>query len=134
MSQQLHRAAGMFLIRALVGIIFMMQGHGKVFSWGIKNMYENAFKGYEDKLPEAILWATLYYTTFVEMIGGFLLVIGLFRYWSAYALGIVLLVVSFGHGLSQPIWDLQHVFPRAVLLSAFLLLPGEWDRWHFDKK
>jgi len=110
----------------------MMQGFGKVFKWGLDNVYASSFASYEGTLPKFLLWLTVYYTSFVELIGGALLLLGLMRYWAAFALGIVLLIVSFGHGLTQPIWDLQHVFPRTVLLAAFLLLPKEWDRWHLD--
>lgn len=43
------------------------------------------------------------------------------------------LIVSFGHGLMEPIWDLSHVMPRAFLLSALLLLPIGWDTWSLDE-
>jgi len=56
----------------------------------------------------------------------------LFRKYALYLLGVDLLVVSFGHGLLEPIWDLQHVIPRAVLLIFILVAPGEWDRWSLD--
>lgn len=127
-----NRAAGLFLLRGVLGIIFMMQGFGKIFKWGISNVYMNFFASFEETLPKPILWCTVYYTSFVEFIAGALLLLGLMRYWAAFALGSVLLIVSFGHGLAQPIWDLQHVFPRTVLLVVFLLLPKDWDRWHLD--
>lgn len=133
-QQTFNRAVGLFLIRVVLGLIFLMQGYGKVFSWGIDNVYANAFASYEGKLPVFILWITAYFTSYAELTGGLLLTIGLLRYRAAYLLGIVLVIVTFGHGLSQPIWDLQHVFPRTILLAAFLLLPASWDKWHFDKK
>jgi len=66
------------------------------------------------------------------LIGGLLLIIGLWRKWALCLLGIDLLIVSFGHGLMEPIWDLQHVIPRAILLIFILAAPGEWDKWNTD--
>lgn len=127
------KGMGMFFIRALLGIIFLMQGYGKVFSFGVSKVYEMFFKEFENIfLPKWIIIATAYYTSYIEMIGGFLLLIGLFRKYAMYLLAIDLLIVSFGHGLIEPIWDLQHVMPRAILLASLFLLPAEWDKWNMD--
>ncbi|MBS1504536.1 MAG: hypothetical protein JST32_20920, partial [Bacteroidetes bacterium] len=64
---------------------------------------------------------------------GFLLIIGLFRKYALCLLAVDLLVVSFGHGLLEPIWDLQHVIPRAILLIAILIMPAQWDLWDVDR-
>tara|TARA_B110000285_G_C14950840_1_gene526706 strand:- start:298 stop:702 length:405 start_codon:yes stop_codon:yes gene_type:complete len=128
-----NKTIAVFILRVLLGLIFMMQGFGKVFTWGLDNVYKG-FQPYEETfLPKFLLVFTAYFTSYIELIGGFLLVIGLFRNYALYALGLVLLIVSFGHGLSSPIWDLSHVFPRAVLLIALLLIPEEWDKWQTEK-
>jgi putative oxidoreductase len=67
------------------------------------------------------------------MICGFLLVIGLFRKYAMYFLAADLLIVSFGHGLLEPIWDLGHVMPRAILLITLFLVPRDWDAYHADR-
>ena len=127
------RAAGLFFIRALLGIIFLMQGLGKIFTYGVPNIYAMFFKDFQKTfLPNWLLWATAYYTSYVELICGFTLIIGLFKKYTLYLLAIDLLIVSFGHGLLEPIWDLQHVIPRAILLAALFILPQEWDRWSVD--
>lgn len=129
-----NRAAGMFIMRVLLGLIFMMQGYGKVFSWGMQNVYKS-FESYESTfLPTFLLKFTAYYTSFAELICGLLLVLGLFRNYALYILGSVLLIVSFGHGLSTPIWDLSHVMFRAALLIPLLLLPQEWDKWQLEHR
>jgi uncharacterized membrane protein YphA (DoxX/SURF4 family) len=128
------RTPGMFFIRALLGIIFLMQGYGKVFTMGVYNVYESFFKVFENTfLPRWLIVSTAYYTSYAELLGGFLLVTGLFRIYAMYFLALDLLIVSFGHGLIEPIWDLSHVIPRAILLSALFLLPSEWDRWNGDE-
>ncbi len=121
-------------MRLLLGLIFLMQGVGKVFKFGVENVYQNYFYGtYKELLPEFLLKATAYYTSYVEFFGGLLLCLGLFRNYVLYTFASVLLIVTFGHGLIEPIWDLSHVIYRAILLLALLLLPDHWDRFSVDQ-
>ncbi|MDB4923233.1 DoxX family protein [Mucilaginibacter sp.] len=134
MNDKASRAAAILFARALLGIIFLMQGYGKIFTYTVPKVYSMFFKDFEKTfLPKWIICGTAYYTSYVELICGFLLIIGLFRKYALYLLGIDLLIVSFGHGLLEPIWDLQHVIPRAILLIAILLTPGQWDKWNADR-
>jgi len=133
MDDKTSRAAAIFFTRALLGVIFLMQGYGKVFTYTVSKVYNLFFKDFEKTfLPKWLIWGTAYYTSYVELICGFLLIIGLFRQYTCYLLAIDLLIVSFGHGLMKPIWDLQHVMPRAILLIVILLTPSQWDKWHTD--
>jgi len=133
MEDQSTRAAGVLFTRLLLGIIFLMQGFGKIFTYTVPKVYHMFFADFEKTfLPKFLIWTTAYYTSYVELICGFLLIAGLFRKCSLYLLAIDLLIVSFGHGLMEPIWDLQHVIPRAILLITLLLIPQQWDRWHLD--
>jgi uncharacterized membrane protein YphA (DoxX/SURF4 family) len=127
-----QRAAGLLFLRILLGIIFLMQGYGKVFTISVSKLYQIFFAGYENMLPKWILLSTAYFTSYIELLGGILLIVGLFKKKVLYLLAINLIIISFGHGLKEPIWDLQHVFPRALLVAALLLLPQEWDRWNMD--
>lgn len=123
-----NRAVGMFVLRTTLGFIFLMQGWGKVFTWGIEGVYTGGFAAYETTfLPVFLLKAAAYFTSYAELIGGFLLVLGIFRSYAYYALGAVLIIVSYGHGLQSPIWDLSDVAFRLMMLIPLLLLPLEWD-------
>lgn len=132
-EETVFRIPGMFFIRTLLGIIFLMQGYGKIFTMGIPYVYDRFFKVFEDGfLPKWLIVSAAYYTSYAELIGGLLLVAGLFRIYAMFLLALDLLIVSFGHGLLEPIWDLGHVVPRAILLSALFLLPSSWDSWNAD--
>src|SRR6266487_2601662 len=134
MKESSAKAAGILFTRMLPGIIFFMQGFGKIFTYTVPKVYNMFFKDFETTfLPKWLIWATAYYTSYVEMIGGFLLIIGLFKKYAMYLPAVDLLIVSFGHGLMEPIWDLSHVMPRAILLITLFFVPREWDRWHADK-
>ena len=127
------RTFGMFFLRSLLGIIVLMQGWGKVFGWGLPKVYDMWFKDFEKTfLPKWVIWGTAYYTSYVELIAGLLLIVGLFKRIALYLLAVDLLIVSYGHGLLEPIWDLQHVIPRSILVGALLLLPDEWDKWRIS--
>lgn len=130
----LNKQVAVLTIRLILGLIFLMQGFGKVFTWGVDNLYKmDFFLGtYKDLLPEFLIQATAYYTSYVELIGGLLLVIGLKRDYALYALASVLIVVTFGHGLAEPIWDLSNVMYRLILLATLLLLPKAWDKFSID--
>ncbi|MFT4600246.1 MAG: putative membrane protein YphA (DoxX/SURF4 family) [Arenicella sp.] len=129
----LNKSVALLFIRLLLGIIFFMQGFGKVFTWGVDNVYENFFKAsYSEMLPDFIIKSTAYYTSYAELIFGFFLIIGFQRDLALYVLASVLLIASFGHGMTDPIWDLSHVMYRAVLLVALLFLPSELDKFRLD--
>ncbi len=132
-EQAAWRNPGMFFIRVLLGVIFLMQGYGKIFLMGVPYVYERFFKVFENSfLPKWLIVSTAYYTSCVELMGGFLLVVGLFRIYAMYLLALDLLIVSFGHGLMEPIWDLSHVIPRSILLASLFFLPASWDTWNAD--
>ena len=105
-----------------------------MFKFGLSNVYNNFFKSkYEELLPDFLTLFTAYYTSYVELICGFMLIVGIKRDWALYALASVLVIVTFGHGLAEPIWDVSHVLVRAVFLIPLLLLPKEWDVFSLDQ-
>ena len=130
----LNRTIAVLTTRLILGFIFLMQGFGKVFIWGVQKLYNMKFfhETYKDLLPDYITYATAYYTSYVELIGGLLLVIGFKRDYALYALSSVLIIVTFGHGLAEPVWDLSHVIYRAILLISLLIFPKEWDKFSID--
>lgn len=130
----LNKTISVLTLRLILGFIFLLQGFGKVFSWGVENVYKAEFfhGTFKDLLPDFIIYSTAYYTSYVELIGGLLLVLGLRTNYALYALASVLVIVTFGHGLAEPIWDLSHVIYRTILLVALLILPKEWDTFSLD--
>lgn len=130
----LDRSVVALTIRLILGSLFFFQGFGKMFTWGIEVVYQQFFlETYGSILPEFILKATAYYTSFVELIAGALLIIGFQKRIAGYALASVLVLVTIGHGLATPIWDEAHVLTRLLLLVGLLLLPEDWDRWSLDE-
>jgi uncharacterized membrane protein YphA (DoxX/SURF4 family) len=72
------QTAGLFFIRVLAGVIFLMQGYGKVFTWSVSKVYEMFFKSFETTfLPKWLIVSTANYTSYIELIGGLLFAIEL---------------------------------------------------------
>lgn len=130
---QRNQQVAVLIMRLLLGFIFFFQGFGKVFKFGLENVYKNFFlSSYSDLLPYFLLLITAYYTSLIELIAGLLLIIGLKTNYALYALASVLVIVTIGHGLKEPIWDLSHVMYRAALLIPLLLLPRNLDIYSID--
>lgn len=133
MAPSFNQQIALFFVRIILGLIFFMQGFGKVWTWGVSNVYQMFFDTEQYLVfPKFLLQATAYYTSYVELIAGLLLLLGWKRDYALYALASVLVIVSFGHGFAQPIWDLSHVLYRLFLIIVLLLLPSHWDRFSMD--
>lgn len=129
----LNKQIAVLTIRVLLGLIFFFQGYGKVFKFGLDMVYKNFFQAsYSELLPDFILLFSAYFTSLAGLIAGFLLIIGFKRDYALYALALVLVIVTFGYGLKDPIWDLSHVMHRTILLVSLLLLPKELDKFSVD--
>ena len=124
MSQpDLNYSIAEVFIRCFLGILFLFQCYDKLFIVKIKNVI-NAFHIDTDRkqIPRFLLVFTSYFTSITEFIGGILLITGLFHQFVPIILVINLLVVAFAFSFLRPMWDMQHVFPRVILLTLILLL------------
>jgi hypothetical protein len=56
----------------------------------------------------------------------------LFKTYTLYLLSIDLILVTGTFSIITPMWDMQLVFPRLILLAILLYLPAEWDMLSLD--
>jgi len=134
MKRTATRTWAIFFAREVLALIFFMAGVYKVFQLGPLNHARKYFLPFADTfLPVWSLWATGVTIPFVELIAGALLIIGLRIREALIALGFVLIVVTFGHLLHEPLYAFhEHVIPRLALLLFVLMLPAEDDRLSLD--
>ena len=120
--------------RIVLGLIFFMAGLFKVFELGPVEHARRFFLPYADTfLPEWSLWATGTTIPIVELVAGALLLIGWRVRDALLALGAVLVVVTFGHLLKDPLFPLhEHVIPRLALVLFVLCMPRADDRLSLD--
>ena len=128
-------ATALFLTRAVLGLIFFMAGIFKVFSLGPAGHVRRFFLPYQDTfLPTWSLWAVGLVIPFIELSSGALVLAGWRRTEAYVALGAVLVVVTFGHLLHEPLYAFhEHVIPRLFLLLLLLLMPPQADRFSVDE-
>jgi hypothetical protein len=112
-----------------------MAGVFKVFSLTPAGHVRKWFLPFQDTfLPVWSLWIVGLVIPFVELIAGALLLVGWRVYSALLALGAVLVVVTFGHLLHDPVYPFhEHVVPRLALLLFLLVLPRDEDRFSLDR-
>lgn len=127
-------AWAIFFARAVLGLIFFMAGAYKVFQQGPVGHVEQWFLPYSDTfLPIWSLWLVGLTIPFVELLGGAMVLVGWRTRAALLGLGAVLVVVTFGHLLEEPLYAFhEHVIPRLALVLFVLVMPPEADRFSLD--
>jgi thiosulfate dehydrogenase [quinone] large subunit len=135
MSDQTAKSLALLFARLVLGLIFFMAGVWKVFGLGPAGHVQRFFLPFQHTfLPVWSLWAVGLAIPFVELIGGALVILGLKTRYALVGLGAVLVIVTFGHLLDQPLYALhEHVIPRLALTLFVLLMPEEIDRFSIDR-
>lgn len=134
MIKDFHRAWALLFARVVLGLIFFMAGVWKVFQLGPLEHARQYFLPFSDTfLPVWSLWLVGVTIPFIELIAGALVLLGLRTRNALIALGFVLAIVTFGHLLREPLYNLTgHVIPRLALLLLVLWSPREYDCFSFD--
>ena len=135
MNVERQRALAILFARLVLGLIFFMAGVWKIFQLGPLEHARKYFLPFTDTfLPAWSLWTVGVTVPFVELLGGALLLAGLRVREALIALGVVLVIVTFGHLLHEPLFNFSgHVIPRLALLLFLLWCPRELDRYSLDR-
>ncbi len=134
-SDATARTWAICLARVILGFIFFMAGVWKVFELGPLQHAQRFFvEPYAQTfLPRWSLWATGAAVPVVELVAGALVLVGFRTREALYALGIILVLVTFGHLILEPLYEFHtHVIPRAGLLLFVLVMPHGEDRISVD--
>ena len=133
-GDQTAKALAVLFARMVLGLIFFMAGAWKVFELGPVGHVRRFFLPFQHTfLPTWSLWIMGLTIPFVELIAGALVIVGWQRRCALVALGAVLVIVTFGHLLEQPLYAFhEHVLPRLALLLFVLIMPQEVDRFSID--
>ena len=124
-----------FFARQIAGFLFFMAGWWKCFELTPVGHTRRFFlEAYADTwIPEVLLWAIGLSIPVVELVAGGLVVVGFRTREALVALGFILLIVTYGHTLVEPLFSTQgHIFPRGLFLLVALALPAEEDRFSLD--
>jgi putative oxidoreductase len=127
---RIFRGVGLLTARVILGLIFGMAGYWKVFELTPVGHAQKLFIGpYANTwIPVWMLWATGTVIPVVELVAGWLLVVGWRVREALMALAVVLMTVTYGHLLLEPLYNFNgHVIPRTVLLLVLALTPRSYD-------
>lgn len=124
-----------FFVRWVLGLIFFMAGWWKVFGLGPRGHAERYFiSGFSETwIPVWFLWTLGVLIPFAELAAGALMCLGFRIREAAVVLGLILVAVTYGHLLLEPLFDTTgHIFPRLLLLTFVLCAPRDRDRLSVD--
>lgn len=126
-------AIAIAFVRIVLGILFLFQAYDKIFVAGLKEFTLNVTKGTERSgIPLAFVRFSTHLSSYIELVGGALLILGLFLPWVYVILAINLTMVVLGFSFMQPLWDMKHVFPRIALLVFLMCVPQEMDIYNLS--
>ena len=135
MSDQAMRAVGVLTARVILGFIFGMAGYWKTFELTPIGHAERLFiVPYANTwIPVWMLWATGTIIPVVELIAGWMVVIGWRVRECLVALAWILMTVTYGHLLTEPLFNFNgHVIPRSLLLLVVAFTPRAADWFSVD--
>ena len=125
-----------FIVRWILGLLFLMAGYWKVFVLTPAGHAQQFFvEGFSDSwIPTWLLHLFGYSIPFLELVAGLLICIGFRTREALIAVGLLLIITTYGHSLQQPLFDIDgHTFTRLALIVFLLLAPVGNDRYSIDR-
>lgn len=115
-----------FVLRVVVGISFFAHGWSKLTVMGVDNV--GGFFA-QIGIPAPIFFATL--VTWVEILGGAALILGIMTHWASKLLGIIMIVAIFTAHISNGFFVDNGGYEMALvflgsLISIMITGPGRW--------
>jgi putative oxidoreductase len=121
-------AIAIAFVRICLGILFFFQAYDKVYVAGMKEFTRNVTTGTKrSRIPAVFVKISAYLSSYIELVGGVLLILGVFVSWAYLLLAINLVMVVLGFSFLQPLWDMKHVFPRMAMLAFLMVTPLDYD-------
>lgn len=121
------------MVRMMLSFIFIFQGYDKIFKVGVSAIHEYFSENFEKMNLNASLGRALVNgSSWIEFLGGFMLLIGIFRIYVLFTLLFELVLISVFFSWMKPMWDMKHVWPRMVLLVFLIIIPGSWACFTLD--
>ena len=124
-----------FTVRWVLGLIFVMAGWWKCFTLTPAAHARRFFiEGFQESwIPSWLLWGLGTAIPVVELVAGAMVCLGLGRRFAYLALGAILVMVTYGNLLQEPLFSpTGHIFPRLGLLVFVWVTPPRADVLSLD--
>ncbi|MFM7823531.1 MAG: DoxX family protein [Bacteroidota bacterium] len=133
LNDEISKMVAIMTARVILGLLFLFQGYDKIFRVGIGQVSNAVNTGIGNGfLSPKLVNTTVFISSWIELIAGGMMVLGIFKTIASVALCANLIVVTIGFSWSKPIWDEMHVFVRLSLLLLVMMLPTQWDQLSLD--
>lgn len=133
LSGDYNDAIAIMLVRSVAGILFFFQGYDKLFNIKTENVVRTFSEPLSKfKISPSLLRPAITISSLLELVCGILLFIGLYRNISLFFLTFDMIFVAFIFSSMKAMWDLQHYFPRLILIVILLFSPLELDLFSVD--
>ncbi|MFM8432566.1 MAG: DoxX family membrane protein [Bacteroidota bacterium] len=133
-SYNVEFSIALMLLRVTAGILFFFQGYDKLFRLGTSRVLDTIADPIRKTLfAIPVLRPMVFISSWVELLGGLCLILGLFKSYALYALSADLAIVSVIFSLMKAMWDMQFYFPRFAMIVALLLLPTKADIFTLER-
>lgn len=130
----LEYSVALLLLRTTAGILFFFQGYDKLFRLGTSKVLDTiADPMRKTLLPIPALRPMVFASSWIELMGGLCLILGLFKSYALFALSADLAMVALMFSSMKAMWDMQYFFPRFVMVLAVLLLPKQADIFTLER-
>lgn len=123
----------LLIIRIILGILFISSGYDKIVRIGVSKVqaeYKNQLRNFN--FSDSIFQFTAIFSSWSELIGGVLILFGLFKFIALTLLGLDLILVCIAMVLLQPLYDMKLILPRLLLILFLLLAGSTFDLFSFD--
>lgn len=124
-----------FFARVMLGFIFLMAGWFKCFDMTPLGHARALFtEPYADTwIPYFLLLITGTAVPILELLAGLALIVGFRTREALLVIGAILLLVTYGHLLKEPLFATnEHIFPRTILMLVTFYLPAAEDKLTLD--
>ena len=124
-----------FVSRWILGILFLMASYWKVFELSLAEHANRFFvEAYADSwIPEWLLNVLGLSIPLLELAASILLCVGWRIREALIALGLLLVITTYGHALQDPFFDIDGpTFTRLALIILLLLAPAGSAKYSLD--
>ncbi|MGO6986370.1 DoxX family protein [Rhizobium leguminosarum] len=131
----ISQQAAHFIVRWIIGLIFLMAGYWKVFvltpAVHTTQFFTTGFADYW--IPTFLLVLLGYTIPFFELLAGLLICVGFRTREALIGLGLLLIVTTYGHTLQEGLFDISKwTFTRLILIIFLLVGPAKGDIFTVD--
>ena len=121
------------VVRIALGILFFFQAYDKIFNIKLRVVCEEIYYGDKSKnIPRLLTKSAIYFSSYLELIAGVLLIFGLFTLPVYYILGFHFLILIATFSYLDSIWNTSLVFSRFILLLILLFMPLAMNVFSID--